>query len=42
MQYVYLGPVEKTKFELQPNVGERLSRFLEKVYEGGSVSIYRR
>jgi len=42
VEYVYLGPVEQDKFELQPNVGERLSRFLEKVYEGGSVSIYRR
>jgi uncharacterized membrane protein len=42
VEYVYLGPVERDKFEPQPNAGERLSRFLEKVYEGGSVSIYRR
>jgi YYY domain-containing protein len=42
VEYVYLGPVERDRFELQPNVGERLSLFLEKVYEGGSVSIYRR
>jgi YYY domain-containing protein len=42
VEYVYLGPVEQDKFALQPTTGERLSRFLEKVYEGGSVSIYRR
>jgi len=42
VQYVYLGPVERSKYELPPNVGERLGRFLERVYEGGSVSIYRR
>jgi uncharacterized membrane protein len=42
VEYVYLGPVERDKFDVQPNTGERLARFLEKVYEGGSVSIYRR
>jgi len=39
---VYLGPVEKDKFDLPSNVGERLSRFLDKVYEQGGVSIFRR
>ncbi len=42
VEYVYVGPVERDKFGLQANVDERLSRFLEKVYEGGSVSIFRR
>ena len=42
VQYVYLGQVERDKFDLPANTGERLGRFLEKVYEGGSVTIYRR
>jgi uncharacterized membrane protein len=42
IEYVYLGPVERSKFELAANVDERLGRFLEKVFEQGSVSIYRR
>ena len=42
VEYVYLGPVERDKFQVQPNTDERLSRFLEKVYQGGSVSIFRR
>lgn len=42
IEYVYLGPVERDKFQVAPNVDERLGRFLEKVFEQGSVSIYRR
>jgi YYY domain-containing protein len=42
IKYVYLGPVEKRTYDLAPQVGERIGRFLEKVYEGGNVSIYRR
>jgi uncharacterized membrane protein len=42
VEYVYLGPVERDKFDVQPNTGERLGRFLDKVYEGGAVSIFRR
>ncbi|HNR96235.1 MAG TPA: DUF2298 domain-containing protein [Anaerolineae bacterium] len=42
IEYVYLGPVERSKFNLPPNVDERLGRFLDKVFEQGSVSIYRR
>jgi YYY domain-containing protein len=42
IQYVYVGAVEKRKYELPPHVAERFGRFLEKVYEGGGVSIYRR
>jgi len=42
VQYVYLGPVEMDRFDLQANTAERLGRFLEKVYEVGSVAIFRR
>jgi YYY domain-containing protein len=42
VQYVYVGPVEKRKYELPPHVAERFGHFLDKVYEGGGVSIYRR
>jgi len=42
IEYVYVGPVEKRNYELPPHVAERFGRFLEKVYEGGGVSIYRR
>jgi len=42
IRYVYLGQVERHKYALPPHVAERFERFLEKVYEQGSVSIYRR
>jgi uncharacterized membrane protein len=42
VRYVYLGTVEKSKYELPPNAAERFARFLERVYEVGNVSIYRR
>ena len=42
IKYVYVGPIEKRQYELPPQVTERFGRFLEKVYEQGSVSIYRR
>ena len=41
-RYVYVGPVEKRRYELAPQEAERFGRFLEKVYEGGAVTIYRR
>ncbi len=40
--YVYVGPVEKRRYELAPQEAERYGRFLEKAYEGGAVTIYRR
>nr|MBC7244913.1 hypothetical protein [Chloroflexota bacterium] len=42
VRYVYLGPVETSKYNLPPNTAERFARFLEKVYEVGNVRIYRR
>ena len=42
VEYVYVGPVEKRNYELPPHLAERFGRFLDKVYEGGGVSIYRR
>ena len=42
IKYVYVGPTEKRKYELPPNVAERFARFLEKVYEQGAVAIFRR
>ncbi|MGQ9493485.1 MAG: DUF2298 domain-containing protein [Anaerolineae bacterium] len=42
VRYVYLGPVEKSKYNLPPNAAERFGRFLEKIYEVGNVQIYRR
>jgi YYY domain-containing protein len=42
VEYVYVGPVEKRKYELPPNASARMERFLELVYEGGEVRIYRR
>jgi uncharacterized membrane protein len=40
VEYVYVGPVEKRKYELPPHVVERFERFLIKIYDGGGVSIY--
>jgi len=42
VSYVYLGQVERSKYNLPPQAAERLGRFLETVYEQGSVKIYRR
>lgn len=42
IKYVYVGPVERRKYELAPHIAERFGRFLTKVYEGGAVSIYER
>jgi YYY domain-containing protein len=42
ISYVYVGQVEKQKYELPAHVAERFGGFLEKVYEQGSVAIYRR
>jgi uncharacterized membrane protein len=42
VEYVYVGPVERRKYELAPHVAERFGRFMDKVYEGGAVQIYQR
>jgi YYY domain-containing protein len=42
IKYVYVGPIEKRRFELTPQVAGRFERFLEKVYEQGNVAIYQR
>jgi YYY domain-containing protein len=42
IRYVYLGPVERRKYEVAPQTAERFERFLTQVYEGGAVSIYER
>jgi YYY domain-containing protein len=41
-RYVYVGPVEKRRYELTTQEAERFGTFLEKVYEVGAVTIYRR
>jgi YYY domain-containing protein len=42
VRYVYVGPVEKRKYEVPSHLAERFERFMTKVYEGGAVSIYER
>ncbi len=42
VEYVYLGAVEKRNYGVSPQAEDRFGRFLETVYQGGGVSIYRR
>ena len=42
IRYVYLGSIERRRYELPANVGDRFSQFLEKVYEQGGVQIFAR
>jgi YYY domain-containing protein len=42
IRYVYVGATEARKYELPPHLIQRFGGFLEKVYEQGSVAIYRR
>ncbi len=42
ISYVYVGPVESRRYELAPQEAARFGRFLNKVYEGGAVTIYQR
>ena len=42
VDYVYVGPVEKRKYNMQPRAAERFDRFLTLVYDEGAVQIYQR
>lgn len=42
IKYVYVGSVERRKYELTPTLAGRFGRFLEKVFEQGSAAIYQR
>jgi uncharacterized membrane protein len=42
IRYVYLGHVERRKYDLGPDTADRLARFLDTVFEQGDVHIYKR
>jgi uncharacterized membrane protein len=42
IDYVYVGPTERSQYEVTPRVEERLALAMELVFESGDVRIYRR
>ncbi len=41
IDYVYVGPVERSQYEITPRAEERLSAAMDLVFEDGNVRIYR-
>ena len=42
IDYVYVGPSERSQYEITPRSEERLAEAMELVFESGDVRIYRR
>ncbi|MBC7263714.1 MAG: hypothetical protein H5T64_05070 [Chloroflexi bacterium] len=41
IMYVYVGDLERSKFGLSPEMAARFGLFMDRVYSGGGVAIYR-
>jgi len=42
VEYIYVGQLEREKYQLPPQATRKFERFMDLVYDQGGVQIYRR